>query len=96
MKAERGLWHEHIFFGYAIVDDVGAVRCDGEYETADEAREAALAELREWRRLPACALISRYVKRIIGLARADCDGDVSVLASVDADGNVEDLRDADR
>lgn len=88
MRADRGLWHERIFYGYSIVDDVGAVRADGEYETADAAREAALAELRDWRRLPACALISRYVKRIVGLARAGEDGDVSVLA---ADGKEEDL-----
>lgn len=40
------------FFGYTIVDDLCAVRGDGEYETADAAREAALAELREWRRHP--------------------------------------------
>lgn len=92
MKADCGRWHERTYFGYSIVDDVGAVRGEGEYETASAAREAALAELREWRRLPACALISRYVKRIIGLARAGEDGDVSVLASADAVGEVEDLR----
>lgn len=90
MRADQGLWHEHIFYGYSIVDDVGAVRGGGEYETAEAAREAALDELREWRRHPACALISRYIKSIIGLARVDADGDVSVLASEDADGGVED------
>lgn len=96
MKVERGRLYERTFFSYSIVDDFGAVRGVGEYESADDAREAALAELREWRRLPACALISRYVKRIIGLARAGVDGEVSVLASVDDDGKVEGLRDADR
>lgn len=90
MKADCGRWHERTFYGFSIVDGVGAVRCEGEYDTANEAREAALAELREWRRLPACALISQYVKRIIGLARAGEDGDVSVLASAD-DGKEEDL-----
>lgn len=92
MRADRGLWNEHIFYGYSVVDDVGAVRGDGEYDTADEAREAALDELREWRRHPACALISRYVKSIIGLARVDADGEVSVLASEDADCGVEALQ----
>lgn len=90
MKADQGIWHERVFYGYSIVFDLGAVRGDGEYETADAAREAALDELREWRRPPACALISRYVKRIIGLARVDADGGVSVLASDAADGGVED------
>ena len=94
MKADRGFWHERVFYGYSIVDDFGAVRGDGEYETADAAREAALAELRDWRRLSACALISRFSKRIIGLARVDADGGVSVLAADDADGGVE-VRNAD-